>query len=281
VRHSPKCPEGWQPVNLVGNSARGAGDLSETGPPPQPAAASTSTAASAAHNLSQRFEFRSPDARADRMPAMVTISCRTQVASCRAQPHPARVIGSPITTVLRLGSGHEGRTSSCWSCGYQPGLTADQLIPAPAERRRDRIKIPVQTGTVVPVVCDPIGVSRSCPVAGVRRPEDVCGEPDDTGVDRDLDGGVDATVVWPAGCGLRPMPASSWRPRCRYGGVQAPSRAISRSRPSQDPCPTCCPVVAGHHRPGRLHCPRNDANPEPGPPARTPRSSNRSAARAA
>jgi len=81
VRHSPKCPEGVQPVNLVGKSARGAGDLPETGPPPQPAAASTATAASAAHNLGQRFEFRSPDAGADRMPAMVTISCRTRGAS--------------------------------------------------------------------------------------------------------------------------------------------------------------------------------------------------------
>ena len=96
VRHFPPYPPGAQGVNVVPNSARGAGDLPETDPLPQPAAASTATAASAAHNLGQRFEFRSPDAGADRMPAMVTISCRTPVTSYRAQPHPARVIGSPI-----------------------------------------------------------------------------------------------------------------------------------------------------------------------------------------
>ena len=38
-------------------------------------------------------------------------------------------------------------------------------------------------------------------------------------------------------------------------------RAITRSRSSQDSCPTCSPAVANHHRPGRLRCPRNDANP--------------------
>jgi len=32
-----------------------------------------------------------------------------------------------------------------------------------------------------------------------RRPEAICGEPDDVGVDRDLDDGVAGAVVWPAG----------------------------------------------------------------------------------
>jgi hypothetical protein len=98
---------------------------------------------------------------------------------------------------------------------------------APAERRRDRIKIPVHNGTVVPVVCGPIGVSRSCSVAGARRPEGMCGEPDDVGVDRDLDGGVDETVVWPAGggagCGLTSLTCMPTAVRSRQ-----PSRAARR-----------------------------------------------------
>jgi hypothetical protein len=97
VRHSPGCPDGVQGSQVVPNSAWGTGGLRGTDdPPPQPAAASTTTAASTAHNRGQRRELGSPDAaRAERMPAIVTTFCRTQVATYRAQPHPARVIGSP------------------------------------------------------------------------------------------------------------------------------------------------------------------------------------------
>jgi hypothetical protein len=90
VRHSPKCPDGVQPVNLVGKNGRGAGVLPETDPPTQPAATSTTTATTSAAHQGQRLAYRSPDAaRAERTPAMVTISRRTHVPSRRAQPHPA------------------------------------------------------------------------------------------------------------------------------------------------------------------------------------------------
>jgi hypothetical protein len=82
VRHFPEYPLGWQIVHLVVNSARAEGGLPETDPPPQPAAASITAAVSAAHHRGQRRDFRSPNAgRAERVPAMVTISCRTRVAS--------------------------------------------------------------------------------------------------------------------------------------------------------------------------------------------------------
>ena len=42
------------------------------------------------------------------------------------------------------------------------------------------------------------------------------------------------------------------------------SRAISRSRSSQDSWPTSSPVLANHHQPGRFRCPRNQANPRTG-----------------
>ena len=42
------------------------------------------------------------------------------------------------------------------------------------------------------------GASRGA-VAGAVLPEAVRGEPDDVGVDRDLDDGVAGAVVWPAG----------------------------------------------------------------------------------
>ena len=77
VRHCPGCPWGAQLSQVVPNSAGGAGGLRAGDDlPPQPAAVSTATAASAAHHRSQRREGRSPDAGAVRMPAMLTSSCR-------------------------------------------------------------------------------------------------------------------------------------------------------------------------------------------------------------
>jgi hypothetical protein len=65
--------------------ARGAGGRTEPGPLPQPAAASITAAASAAH-LAQRLKSRSPDAgRAERTPAMMTTFYRTPMANCRAR----------------------------------------------------------------------------------------------------------------------------------------------------------------------------------------------------
>jgi hypothetical protein len=58
------------------------------------------------------------------MPAMVTISCRTRAASRPAQPHPPGSSAHLPTTVLRLGSGHEGRTSPCQSRLGDPINTA-------------------------------------------------------------------------------------------------------------------------------------------------------------
>ena len=48
------------------------------------------------------------------------------------------------------------------------------------------------------VLCQ-AGASRRGAVAGAVRPEAARGEPDDVGVERDLDGGVAGGVVWPAG----------------------------------------------------------------------------------
>jgi hypothetical protein len=63
----------------VGNIARGAGALPGLDPLTHPAAASTTAAASTAHHLSQRLEFASPVAGADRKPTMAIISCRARV----------------------------------------------------------------------------------------------------------------------------------------------------------------------------------------------------------
>src|SRR2546421_91174 len=72
----------------VGLVCKGAGP--EAGLPAQPAAASATMAASAAHTRDQRREFRSPDAiRADRVPVMVTTSFLRQEyrsGMCRRWP---------------------------------------------------------------------------------------------------------------------------------------------------------------------------------------------------
>ena len=50
--------------------------------------------------------------------------------------------------------------------------------------------------------------------------------------------------------------------RARRSPISAPSCWASTHL--RTACPTCSPVVANHHRPGRLRCPRNDANPRTG-----------------
>src|SRR6266550_8988785 len=83
---------GWT-GRKAGLVCKGAGP--EAGLPAQPAAASATAAASAAHTRDQRREFRSPDAiRADRVPAMVTTSFLRQEyrsATCRRWPGMSHV----------------------------------------------------------------------------------------------------------------------------------------------------------------------------------------------
>jgi hypothetical protein len=61
----------------------------------------------------------------------------------------------------------------------------------------DGMPVDVRYSVVGPLA----GASGRGAVAGAVLPEAACGEPDDVGVYRDLDGGVAGPAVWPAGAG--------------------------------------------------------------------------------